>query len=163
MFHLGQVYIQMQPFSLFRDHIIIEEITIDQPEFHYETKILSSNLSELLKNIRAATGDKSTGSAPTAAGPERPVRFEVRHLRLIRGKVTVGVGNTALTLPMPELEMRDLGTREGGINAAQLATAAELDALDVAVQAEVGEAYQQALSDPLPNPATLMEGVYAAG
>ena len=47
--------------------------------------------------------------------------------------------------------------------AAQLATAAELDALDVAVQAEVGEAYQQALSDPLPNPATLMEGVYAAG
>ncbi len=127
VFHLGQVYIQMQPFSLFRDHIIIEEITIDQPEFHYETKILSSNLSELLKNIRAATGDKSTGSAPTAAGPERPVRFEVRHLRLIRGKVTVGVGNTALTLPMPELEMRDLGTREGGINAAQLATAVLTD------------------------------------
>ena len=75
----------------------------------------------------AATGNKSTGSAPTASGPDRPVRFEVRHLRLIRGKVTVGVGNTALTLPMPELEMRDLGTREGGINAAQLATAVLTD------------------------------------
>jgi TPP-dependent pyruvate/acetoin dehydrogenase alpha subunit len=47
--------------------------------------------------------------------------------------------------------------------AAGIATAAELDALDAAVQAEVNEAYQQALSDPLPNPATLMEGVYAVG
>ncbi|MCX7006299.1 MAG: thiamine pyrophosphate-dependent dehydrogenase E1 component subunit alpha [Kiritimatiellaeota bacterium] len=46
--------------------------------------------------------------------------------------------------------------------AAQLATETELDALDAAVQAEINEAYQQALSDPLPNPATLLEGVYAA-
>jgi len=47
--------------------------------------------------------------------------------------------------------------------AAQVATTAELDALDTAVQAEVHEAYQQALDDPLPDPATLMEGVYAVG
>jgi TPP-dependent pyruvate/acetoin dehydrogenase alpha subunit len=47
--------------------------------------------------------------------------------------------------------------------AAQVATAAELDALDAAVQADVSEAYQQALADPPPDPATLMEGVYAAG
>jgi TPP-dependent pyruvate/acetoin dehydrogenase alpha subunit len=47
--------------------------------------------------------------------------------------------------------------------AAALATEAELDAFDVAVQAEVNAAYQQALGDPLPNPATLTEGVYAAG
>lgn len=45
----------------------------------------------------------------------------------------------------------------------KLATDAELDAFDAAVQAEVNEAYQQALGDPLPNPATLTEGVYAAG
>ena len=42
-------------------------------------------------------------------------------------------------------------------------TTAELDAFDAAVQAEVNEAYQQALGDPHPDPATLMEGVYAAG
>ena len=45
----------------------------------------------------------------------------------------------------------------------QRATTAELDAFDAAVQAEVNEAYQQALGDPHPDPATLMEGVYAAG
>ena len=45
---------------------------------------------------------------------------------------------------------------------AQLATPTEIEALDQAVQAEVDAAYQQALSDPVPQAATLMEGVYAA-
>ncbi len=44
-----------------------------------------------------------------------------------------------------------------------LATEAELEALDAAVQAEVSAACEQALGDPPPNPATLMEGIYAAG
>jgi TPP-dependent pyruvate/acetoin dehydrogenase alpha subunit len=49
------------------------------------------------------------------------------------------------------------------ITQAQLATTAELAALEQAVQTAVDEAYQQALNDPLPDPATLLEGVYAAG
>jgi len=44
---------------------------------------------------------------------------------------------------------------------AQLATPAELEALDQTVQTEVDAAYQQALADPMPQAATLMEGVYA--
>ncbi len=47
--------------------------------------------------------------------------------------------------------------------AATLASEAELDALDTAVQAEINEAFQQALGDPAPSPSTLMEGVYAVG
>ena len=42
-----------------------------------------------------------------------------------------------------------------------LATLAELETLDQAVQAEVDTAYQQALGDPVPDAATLTEGVYA--
>ncbi len=38
---------------------------------------------------------------------------------------------------------------------------AELDAMDRAVEAEVNEAYQTALAEPLPNPATLLKGIYA--
>jgi pyruvate dehydrogenase E1 component alpha subunit len=45
----------------------------------------------------------------------------------------------------------------------KLATAAELDALDAAVQVEINAAYEQALGEPPPNPATLLEGVYATG
>src|SRR4051812_23251666 len=38
-FYLGKVHMDMVPFSVFGDHIVINEIVIDQPEFVYETKI----------------------------------------------------------------------------------------------------------------------------
>jgi hypothetical protein len=37
--------------------------------------------------------------------------------------VTLGFGPTALTLPMPPVTLRDVGTREGGISSAELALA----------------------------------------
>ena len=40
-------------------------------------------------------------------------------------------------------------------------SSAEVDAMDLEIENEVATAYQQALSEPTPNPATLMKGVYA--
>ncbi|MCX6952490.1 MAG: hypothetical protein NTV51_10035, partial [Verrucomicrobia bacterium] len=36
------------------------------------------------------------------------------------GKVRLGVGVAAMTLPMPPIELNDLGTKEGGITPDQL-------------------------------------------
>lgn len=47
------------------------------------------------------------------------------------------------------------------LEAEGLFSAAEMDALDAEVEAEVGAAYQRALSEPPPSPATLHKGVYA--
>lgn len=44
-----------------------------------------------------------------------------------------------------------------------LLSAAELDAIDAACAAEVDAAYREALRDPPPDPATLLQGVYADG
>ena len=117
-FYLGRIYVKLKPFSLFGDHIVIEEINIDEPEFRYETGVLSSNINDLLKNIAAAKGAKPGTDATTADG--RVVRFEVRHLRLTRGKITLGVGAAEMTLPLAPIELRDLGTGDGGITPAQL-------------------------------------------
>lgn len=98
------------------DRILIEEIVVDQPELVYETRIVTSNIKELLNNIEAF----SRRSADSPDG--KPIKFEVRRFRLQRGSVTVGSGPTALKLPMPPLALDDLGTKEGGITADQLAT-----------------------------------------
>src|SRR2546423_187863 len=55
-FHLGTVHIDLEPFSIFHDHIVINELTIDQAEIVYETKIVASNVGDLLKNIEQAVG-----------------------------------------------------------------------------------------------------------
>ena len=41
---LGKIHVDVQPFSIFGDHIVINEIIIDQPEFLYETKVIASNI-----------------------------------------------------------------------------------------------------------------------
>jgi uncharacterized protein involved in outer membrane biogenesis len=92
-FYLGSIHVAIQPSSFFKDHIVINEITIDGAEFAYETKIISSNINDLLKNIESATGGSKKPEATAANG--QPLKFEVRHFRLTNSKVTIGVGITA--------------------------------------------------------------------
>jgi len=121
-FYLGTVHVDMKPFSVFGDHIVINEILIDQPEFTYDTKIVSSNISDLLKNIEKSMGDETGGNQPQAKNG-KPLKMEVKHFVLRNGKVTLGVGGKAITLPMPPVELTNVGTNEGGVTPAGLAFA----------------------------------------
>ncbi len=118
---LGRVQIDMEPFSVLGDHIVINEILIEEPEFNYETKIIASNVADLLKNIEQVVGATDKGAAPVAKNG-KPIKFEVKHFKLSGGKVRLGVGGSLVgtTLPMLPIEMHDLGTKEGGITPDQL-------------------------------------------
>lgn len=114
-FYLGRVRVSLEPFSLFGDHIVINEILIDQPEFTYETKIVASNIKDLLKNIEAFTG---TATPETKAG--KPIKFVVKKFRLTNGKAVLGVGEAAIPLQLPPIALDDLGVAEGGITPDQM-------------------------------------------
>lgn len=119
-FYLGSIHVKVRPFSVLGDHVVVDEVTIDQPEFVYETKIVSSNIGQLLGNIEKSSG---SGDAQAKAKNGQPVKFEVKRFRLTNGKVTIGVGPTAITVPMPPVSLDDLGTSQGGITSDQLAAA----------------------------------------
>ena len=119
-FYLGQVHVDMQPFSIFGDAVVINEITIDQPEFVYETKIFSSNIKDLLNNIEAYAG---SGGQPATTKQGKPIKFVVKKFRLTNGKATLGVGAAALPVPLPAISLDNLGVAEGGITSDQLAGA----------------------------------------
>lgn len=123
-FFLGKVHIDVQPFSIFGDHIVINEIAIDQPEFTYETKIVSSNIGDLLKNIEQSLGSQQQqpGGEPKAKNG-KPLKLEVKHFVLRNGKVSLGVGTQVITMPMPPVELNDIGTSQGGVTPAGLAFA----------------------------------------
>jgi hypothetical protein len=115
---LGKIHVDVAPFSILGDHIVVNDISIEAPEFNYETKVVASNVSDLLKNIEQLTGSKNAPQATTKSG--KPVKFEVKHFRLQNGWVRLGVGPAAMKLPMPPIELNDLGTKEGGITPDQL-------------------------------------------
>ncbi len=135
-FHLGTVHIDMAPFSVFGDHIVINEIIIDQPEFTYETKIVSSNISDLLANIEKSMGVQSANQPQAKNG--KPLKLEVKHFVLRNGRVTLGVGGTAVTMPMPPVELTNVGTAEGGITPAQLSFAVMRSVTTSVVAASTG-------------------------
>lgn len=118
-FYLGKIHVDVEPFSIFGDHIVVNEILIDEPEFVYETKIVASNIKDLLKNIEEFTGGNETATAESGA----PIKFVVKNFRLTNGKARLGVGPAALPLPLPPIALNDLGVKEGGITPDQLAGA----------------------------------------
>ncbi len=120
-FRLGKVHIDMEPFSVLKDHIVINELIIDQPEFLYETRVVSSNIGDLLKNIEQSMGGGKDAEPKTKDG--KPIKMVIKKLSLREGKVSLGMGGTAMTLPMPPINLTDLGTAEGGITPAQVAFA----------------------------------------
>jgi uncharacterized protein involved in outer membrane biogenesis len=120
-FSLGKVHIDLEPFSIFDDHIVINEIVIEQPEFLYETKIVASNIGDLLKNIERSLGGGTAPEPKTDSG--QPVKMVIKKLVLREGKVTLSVGGTAMTMPMPPVDMADIGVAQGGATPAQVAVA----------------------------------------
>jgi hypothetical protein len=117
-FSFESIQVDVEPRSLFDDKIVVNELIIDRPSFVYESKLVSSNIGDLMKNIQRG---RDTPDAQSKDGT--PKRIEVKHLVLRDGKITVGVGPAATTLEMKPIEMRDLGTREGGLTPNQLAVA----------------------------------------
>ena len=117
--YLGEMHFDVEPASLFRDTIVVNDLTIDQPEFAYETRFVSSNIGDLLKNIESAIGSKAEPQEQSG----KPRKFIVKHFRLQNAKVSVGVGVGAIPLVLPPLELTDLGVKEGGLTASQLSFA----------------------------------------
>ena len=109
--------IDLQPMSIFGDFVVINELVIDQPEFTYETKIVSSNIKDLLKNIESFTGG---GGQQPVAKDGKPRKFIVKKFRFTNGKARVELGANVLNVSLPPISLDDVGVAEGGITADQL-------------------------------------------
>jgi hypothetical protein len=116
-FSLGRIHLAVAPSSVFTDCIVINELEIEDPVFDYETRFVSSNLGELLSRINGRR-PADEAQAATKSGP--PLKFIVKRLTLTGGKVIVGVGPTAIPLPMPPIQLTDLGVSTGGVTSLEL-------------------------------------------
>lgn len=117
---IGKVHLDVAPMSLLGDTIVIDDMIIEAPEFRYETRLITSNVKELLKHVEEVVG-ASSGTETESSGPGKKIALKRFILR--GGKVTIGTGNAAITVPLPDLELNDLGTPENGLTPVQLVAA----------------------------------------
>jgi hypothetical protein len=115
--------VEVAPGSIFGDHIVIKDVEIEAPEFNYETKVIASNIGDLLKNIEGSSQSEGAATAGPVAKNGKPLKFEIKHFEMRQGRIRVGEGVAAIVLPLPPIVLNDLGTAEGGITPDQLALA----------------------------------------
>ena len=119
----GEVILEMDPATLRSDVVHVRAIGVNVPTIVYERADKGTNLEVIAKNIEAyskRTGD-SDGSS-RMQGTKR--RFVIDRL-LIRGaKVTMttpSLKGQGVGFDIPDIELRDIGAREHGLTASQVA------------------------------------------
>jgi uncharacterized protein involved in outer membrane biogenesis len=117
------MHLDLKPLSLLGETIVVEDVVVHRPRFNYQTKIVASNLGDLLEAVEKATGGKNQSASAPATDDARPVKLAVKRFLLKGGTVSIGAGDAAVSVPLPDLELNDLGTPENGLTPAQLTVA----------------------------------------
>lgn len=147
IFELGQIDVEVDIESLLTDRIIIKEIIIRKPVISYEKQMRSSNVSALMANIEAFTGPAKESPATTvASAPEgapaiegdatttQPAATEsaaaepaapapqvvIKHLLIEGGSIYVGVLGVGQTIPLPTIEMNNIGAGDERMSPAEM-------------------------------------------
>lgn len=119
-FAVDEVKINVNLRSLGSDKIIIEEIYIDAPQIVYEMSTSGSNIAKIQKNIEEYMGKEE---AEPPADERAKKKVQIDHFVLKNGTVSVAatfIQGKAVTVPMPDVEMRDIGAKSIGEMAKEL-------------------------------------------
>ena len=114
-FSLGEISTQVDLKSLSEEVIVIEHFTVRAPEVFFElNEAGKSNLNELNRNISSGS---STASAPASSTKEsgKEPKIIIRKVLFADGNIHAQVVplNKNYELPLPKIEMNNLGGKNG--------------------------------------------------
>ena len=104
---LESISLKLNVASLFSDVVEIESIHIIQPAISYETKIVSDNIRTLLNNLSAGETAVDEASSETAGSAKRVI---IREILILDPQLRVIAGFVTAPVPLPDIEMRNIGT-----------------------------------------------------
>jgi len=119
IFALGQIDLKVDTSTVFSDKIVIDKIIIKKPEISYETKFATSNVKQLLKNIEEFTGPSSGPDPEPDTGAKKQV--VIKKLIIEDGTVYVGALGIGQTVPLPRIEMNNIGEDGDSMTMAEVA------------------------------------------
>ena len=151
----------------------VHDVVIDSPFVTYEIKGhdfgLRDNLHQLLNNLSDGDGakdDKEDAESEPKAAPatdKPPVKVIIDHFLFTNAHVRVAVaGGKGVVLPLPTIELRDIGAKNGGATALE-ATIQILQSIVMGVVELVGDAGQLVLDAGAAVVDGAVEGVSAVG
>jgi len=122
---LGEISVWIDPLTLTEPVVYIHELTLDAPLITYEKGDKGTNLEAIQKRIEGYV--KASGGAGATSTPSgNPIhhKFVIGKLTIRGARVTMtnpGLKGQGITFDLPDTQLRDLGKRESGLTASQVA------------------------------------------
>ncbi len=126
---LGEVSVALDPGTIRAPVVLVHEIVIDAPLITYERGKSSTNLDAIQKNIesyvkRAQAASSAQGKDSKPDGKSVQHKFVIERLAIRGAKVTMtnpGLKGQGVTFDLPDIELRDIGKRQDGVSASEVA------------------------------------------
>lgn len=120
---VGSASLGVKPRSIFSDKVHVTHVRVEAPEITFEGKgIKENNLSKILENVEAATGGPGADK-PKEEPKGASKKLQVDEFTITGGKIQLSatlLGGKAVTLPLPDIQFKDLGQGPEGITVAEL-------------------------------------------
>lgn len=116
IFNLTKFNLDFDFKSLFSDTIVINDITIEDPVVVYEVKGITSNISKLMERFES---EKEKKDEDKQSDSEK--KLIIKHFKFSGGMVKIASSTLggALPLPLPVIELNDIGAKNGGVTAVE--------------------------------------------
>jgi hypothetical protein len=118
---LGEIGMTLDLASLTKDVIVIKQVSIVKPDVTYELSAEGSNLGVIQWNVDRYVGQHRTGAA-FQAEREQGKKLVIETLTIKNATVTVStavVQRPPVSVPLPDLHLRDIGKQSGGATAGE--------------------------------------------
>jgi hypothetical protein len=135
--NIEELRIDLDPDTLQADTLVIEDILVSRPRIRYERQIMSDNVKALQKEIEQATmrrdeymdeeGEekKQADTVAETSGEEEDEgqKVIIDHILIASGMVQAKLSALpVIPVPLPDIELKDIGREEGGASAAEAST-----------------------------------------
>ena len=138
--NVGVATLAVQSSTLLSDKVVVHAVNVQAPEITFETDLRGNNLSKILANLDAATGGGTKEPAP-AKESKKSKKLQVDEFNISGGKIHLSVtalGGKEMTVPLPDIHLKDLGTGPEGITPAELTSRVLKAVLQGATEAATG-------------------------
>jgi hypothetical protein len=115
---LGEIRLAVDPSSLASNVVRVKELSLEAPSITYERGPGGDNLTAIQKHIESQLPKSTPARADSKADKAaKERRFVIDRVQVRNAKVSYA---GAMSVAVPELQLRDLGKKSGGATAAEI-------------------------------------------